>query len=269
MPVPPYDHPLNLLMQTVMTICLWSAAIAFVVLAVMYARRERSWFPLLIVAAVAFGSLIEPLYDIAYHLLWFIPGQWTLFTSFDLPQPIWVMSAYIVVFAGPALLLYPRIERGVSMSQLFRLAAITALTTAVFEIVAIQGGTYTYYGPHPLRVLEYPLWIAVLEAAQITTFTVVAVQLRARTRGEWPLLGLFVLFPANFCFSNLGAGFPGIVAINAPSPSPLLTTLAALLSIAFAATTLWLVALGSATLPQGAAAPVRLRTKNAALSRPA
>ncbi|NGY07033.1 hypothetical protein [Solimonas terrae] len=250
MPIPPYDHPLNLLMQTVMTVCLWSAAIAFVMLAVVRVRRERSWFALLIVAAVAFGSLIEPLYDIAYHLLWFVPGQWTLFTSFGLPQPIWVMSAYIVVFAGPALLLYPKIERGINLVQLFRLAGITALTTAAFEIIAIQGGTYMYYGPQPLRLFEYPLWIAVLEADQITTFTIVAVQLRARTRGELPLLGLFVLFPANFCFSNLGAGFPGLIAINTNSPSPLLIALAALLSVVFAAIALWLVALGSAAPPQ-------------------
>ena len=246
MPVPPYDHPLNLTMQTVMTVCLWALAAFFIGLATTRAWRERTWFPVLVVASVAFGSLIEPLYDIGYHLLWFVPGQWTLFTSFDLPQPVWVMSAYIVVFAGPTLFLYPSIARGVTVRQLFRMAAITAVTTAIFEIIAIQGGTYMYYGPHPLRAFEYPLWIAVLEASQITSFAVVAVQLRLRTQGELPLLGLFVLFPANFCFSNLGAGFPGIIAMNMVDPSPWLTTLAAVLSMGFAVTVLWLVALGSA-----------------------
>lgn len=245
MPVPPYDHPLNLTMQVVMTAGLWTLAVAFIVLAIVRSIRQKTWFPVIVVASVAFGSLIEPLYDIGYHLLWFVPGQWTLFTSFDLPQPIWVMSAYLVVFAGPALLLYPRIEQGVSVRQLFRMAAITAMTTAVFEIIAIQGGTYMYYGPHPFRLFEYPLWIAALEAAQITTFTVVAVQLRARTVGEWPLLGLFVLFPANFCFSNLGAGFPGIIAMNMIDPPALLVAVAALLSVIFAAIVIWLVALGS------------------------
>lgn len=245
MPVPPFEHPLNLMMQTVMTVGLWAGALGFLILAIIRSVRQKTWFPVLIVASVAFGSLIEPLFDISYHLLWFTPGQWTLFTSFDLPQPIWVMSAYIVVFAGPALLLYPKIEKGVSVRQLLRMAAITAVTTAVFEMIAIKGGTYMYYGPHPFRLFEYPLWIGVLEASQITTFVVVAVQLRARTSGEWPLLGLFVLFPANFCFSNLGAGFPAIIAINTADPSPLLVAAAAILSMAFAAAVIWLVALGS------------------------
>ena len=248
MPQPPYDHALNMTMQTVMTVALWSIAAGFIALAILRSLRQKTWFPIILVASVAFGSLIEPLYDISYHLLWFIPGQWTLFTSFDLPQPIWVMSAYIVVFAGPALMLCPKIEKGVSLPQLFRLAGITALTTAIFEIIAIQGGTYMYYGPHPFRLFEYPLWIAVLEACQITSFTIVAVQLRARTSGELPLLGLFVLFPANFCFSNLGAGFPGIIAMNMVDPPMVLVTAAAVLSMVFAAVVIWLVALGSQSL---------------------
>ncbi|MGH6892644.1 MAG: hypothetical protein ACREEP_10330 [Dongiaceae bacterium] len=242
MPTPPYTHPLNLLMQTVFTVTLWSLAAVLIVIAIRRSLRERSWFPILLVASVAFGSLIEPLYDIAYHLLWFIPGQWTLFTSFDLPQPVWVMSAYIVVFAGPALFLLPAMERGVTLPRLFRLAGITAVTTAVFEIAAIQCGTYMYYGSHPFRLFGYPLWIAFAEAAQIACFTIAALELRRRVRSEVGLLGLFVLFPANFCFTTLGAGFPGLIAINMVEPPLLFLSVAAALSTLFFVGSLWLVA---------------------------
>jgi len=249
MPVPPFDHPLNLAMQTFMTVALWSLALLIIGIALRRSIREKTWFPILIVASVAFGSLIEPLYDIAYHLLWFIPGQWTLFTSFDLPQPVWVMSAYIVVFAGPTIAIYPSVMRGISLPRIYRMAAITAVTTAIFETIAIQGGAYMYYGPHPFRFLGYPLWIAVMEAAQITSFALLAAQLRMRTQGELPLLGLFVLFPANFCFSTLGAGFPGLIVINMAEPSPWLMAIAASLSMAFAAAVLWLVTLGFPRAP--------------------
>lgn len=244
MPIPPFDHPLNLLMQTVVTYTLWPLSILILLIAIRRSLRERNPFSVIMVLAVAFGSLIEPLYDIAYHLLWFVPGQWTLFTSFDLPQPIWVMAAYIVVFAGPTLYLVPKLEKGITRTGLYRNAALTALTTAIFEITAINSGLYMYYGEHPFRVLEYPLWVAMLEAAQITCFAVSCVWLKKKVGAKpLPLLAVFVLFPANFCFTTLGAGFPGLIAINTDDPSPLLLYASTLLSVGFGAAALWIMSL--------------------------
>lgn len=247
MPTPPFDHPLNLLMQTIATVVLWPLAIMVFVIAVRRSIREKTLFHISLVLAVAFGSLLEPLYDISYHLLWFIPGQWTLFTSFDLPQPVWVMASYVVVFAGPALYLAPRLEDGISLTKLYQLAGFTALTTATFEIIAINSGLYMYYGEHPFRFLQYPLWIAIMEASQITCFAMACVWLRRRA-GQKPLvnLALFVLFPANFCFTTLGAGFPGVIIINTAEPSTVMLYIGALVSMTFAVLAIWM---GSLQLP--------------------
>ena len=243
MPVPPYDHPLNLTMQTVATVVLWAATALILGIAVRRSLRERTAFPVIVVLAVAAGSIIEPMYDIAYHLLWYIPGQWTLFTSFDLPQPVWVMPAYVVVFAGPTLFLYPRLERGMRRADLFKYAALTAFTTALFETIAINLDLYTYYGEHPFRLFDYPLWISAMEAAQITGFAVLATAFKRRVQGQVRLLGLFVLYPAHFAFALLGAGFPCLIAINAPNPSTWLIWGTGVLSIGFAVVSLWLVSL--------------------------
>ncbi len=245
MPTPPFDHPLNLLMQTVMTAVLWPLALLILMVAIRRSIREKTLFHVALVLAVAFGSLIEPLYDIAYHLLWFVPGQWTLFTSFDLPQPVWVMAAYVVVFAGPTLFLVPKLDAGiVTQGQLFRMAGMTAVTTAIFEITAINSGLYMYYGEHPFRFLEYPLWVAMLEASQITCFAVLCVWFRRKVAGrQWANLALFVLFPANFCFTTLGAGFPGLIVINMSEPPTWLLYASTMTSTAFGAVALWVVSL--------------------------
>lgn len=238
--VPPYGLELDTAMQTLATAVLWGGTILLLLYAVKMARDERSPFPVLLVVAVAIGSIIEPLYDIAYHLYWLDDGeQWTLFTGFGLPQPIWVMPAYVMVFGLPALLLYRRLAAGATLRFIFGFAALTACTTAIFEITAINLDLYKYYGEQPMQIAGYPLHIAFMEAAQITGFAVLAAVLELRATRNVHHLALFVIFPANFAFDTLGAGFPTIMAINTPDPQPVVMWATAFVSIAFAATALW------------------------------
>jgi hypothetical protein len=247
-PVPPYAHHLNLTMQTVATILLWTATLATLGWAGVLARRERTVFPVVLVLSVAAGSILEPIYDILYHLLWYTGGtvngdltghQWTLFTAFDLPQPVWVMPAYVMVFGLPALLMYRTLAQGATMARVFKMAALLVCTTAAFEITANNIDLYGYYGEAPMRLLKYPLWIAFMESAQITGFAVLCAVLSRRKTRELHCLALFALFPANFGFDVLGAGFPTLIAMNTQHPSTLLMWASSVLSIGFAATSLW------------------------------
>ena len=240
LPVPPYDLALNTTMQTVATVVLWAGTIALVAYAYRLARQERSFFPLLLVLAVATGSLIEPLYDIAYHLFWLDNGkQWTLFTAFGLPQPVWVMPAYVMVFALPALLLYRRLMAGAPVALAFKVGLVLSFTTAVFEIIAINLDLYTYYGEAPIRVFGYPLWIGFMEGGQIASYAVLAAVLRHRATLPVHGLALFMLFPANFAWDTLGAGFLTLMAINTPDPSTAVMWLTVPISVALSAASLW------------------------------
>lgn len=150
------------------------------------------------------------------------------------------MPAYVMVFGLPALLLYRRLAGGAGLDFIFKFAALTACTTAAFEITAINLDLYGYYGDAPMRVLSYPLWIAFMEAAQITGFAVLAATLKLRATRRRHSLALFVIFPANFAFDTLGAGFPTIITINSGTdPSTLVMWLTGFVSIGFAATALW------------------------------
>jgi hypothetical protein len=234
--VPPFDHELNLTTQAVLTDVSWGLTAVLLVIAIRMGVRERTPFYALVVLGALVGAFAEPLYDVAMLLYFYsTAGMWTHFTAFDIPQPIWTHSGYVVLYAAPAIYITRQIARDMMTRRtLYVFAAITLLESATFEIIGINGGLYSYWGPHAFRVFQYPLVIGVLEAAQVICLAVAASQLRARCTSQWQLLGLFVLFPCTFFMANFGAGWPTIVAAHLEHTSTLMVAAAAVLRICFA-----------------------------------
>jgi hypothetical protein len=234
--VPPIDHELNLTTQALLTDLSWGLTAVLLLIAIWMGVRERTPFYALMVLGALVGAFAEPLYDVAMMLYFYSThGMWTHFTAFDIPQPIWTHSGYVVLYAAPGIYIAHRIARGMMTRRtLFAWAGITLLESAAFEIVGINGGLYSYWGPHVLRIFQYPLVIGVLEAAQVICFAVAASQLRARCTAQWQLLGLFVLFPCTFFMANFGAGWPTIIAVHLERTSTPVVLVAAVISIFFA-----------------------------------
>jgi hypothetical protein len=235
--MPPLDHELNLTMQAILTDVSWALTAVLLVIAIWMGMRERTPFYALLVLGALVGAFAEPLYDVAMMLYFYsTPGMWTHFTAFDIPQPIWTHSGYVVLYAAPAVYITRQIARGMMTRRtLFVWAGITLLESAAFEIIGINGGLYSYWGPHVFRILQYPLVIGVLEAAQVIVFAVAASQLRARCTAQWQLLGLFVLFPCTFFMANFGAGWPMIIAVHLKHTSTAVIAAASVVSICLAA----------------------------------
>jgi hypothetical protein len=252
MSAPPLDHPLNLTMQAVLTLASWVITFAFVVEGARRGLKQRTPFFFLLVVAGGVGGLFEPLYDVGFKLLFYIPGQWTLFSAFGVPQPVWTISGYVTLFSGPAMLIADRIAAGLTREQLLRWFGLLIVTTTAFEMIGINGGVYAYWGPHAFRVLQYPLVVGVLEAAMVTTLGVAAAAYRSYAgAAPWRLAGLFPLFLVVFYGINFGLGAPTLVAIALDAPSPLLAQAASLLSIVAAGAAVWALSL---TLPSSRAA---------------
>ena len=235
--MPPIDHELNLTTQAILTDVSWGLTAVLLLIAIRMGVRERTPFYALMVLGALVGAFAEPLYDVAMMLYFYSThGMWTHFTAFDIPQPIWTHSGYVVLYAAPGVYIAHRIARGLMTRRtLFVWAGITLVESAAFEIVGINGGLYSYWGPHVLRIFQYPLVIGVLEAAQVICFAVAASQLRARSTSQWQLLGLFVLFPCTFFMANFGAGWPTIIAVHLKNTSTPVVLVATVLSICFAA----------------------------------
>ena len=251
--MPPIDHELNLTTQAILTDASWALTAVLLVIAIRMGVRERTPFYALMVLGALVGAFAEPLYDVAMMLYFYSThGMWTHFTAFDIPQPIWTHSGYVVLYAAPGVYIAHRIARGLMTRRtLFVWAGITLLESAAFEMIGINGGLYSYWGPHVLRIFQYPLVIGVLEAAQVICFAVAASQLRARSTSQWQLLGLFVLFPCTFFMANFGAGWPTIIAVHLKNTSTPIVLVAAVLSICFAAV---LVRAAASFLPAQSAA---------------
>ena len=250
--MPPIDHPLNLTTQAILTDLSWALTAVLLVIAIRMGVRQRTPFYALLVMAALVGAFAEPLYDVAMMLYFYsTPGMWTHFTAFDIPQPIWTHSGYVVLYAAPAIYIAHQIARRMMTHRaLFVWAGITLIESAAFEIIGINGGLYSYWGPHVFRIFQYPLVIGVLEAAQVIVFAVAASQLRARCTAQWQLLGLFVLFPCTFFMANFGAGWPTIIAVHLEHTSTALIAAATVASIGLA---VMLVRMSASFLPQGAA----------------
>ena len=250
--MPPIDHPLNLTTQAILTDLSWALTAVLLVIAIRMGVRQRTPFYAVLVSAALVGAFAEPLYDVAMMLYFYsTPGMWTHFTAFDIPQPIWTHSGYVVLYAAPAIYIAHQIaRRTMTHRTLFVWAGITLIESAVFEIIGINGGLYSYWGPHVFRIFQYPLVIGVLEAAQVIVFALAASQLRSRCTNQWQLLGLFVLFPCTFFMANFGAGWPTIIAVHLKHTSTPVIAAASVVSIGLA---VMLVRMSASFLPQGAA----------------
>jgi hypothetical protein len=210
----------NELAQSIIAPLTWIAAAAIVVVAYRMCRRRGDWLPLAMVAAAAINSLNEPLFDKLFHLYWYEEGQWTLFETYGYPQPVWVMSAYIIYFCVPGLvILHMLTTKGASREFVFKAALATAVWGTVFESIAIKIGLYTYFGEHPFRLLgDYPFWLGEMEAAHIAIWAMLLAAFAPLLTGARALLAI-PAFALSFCTVMYGAGGMALAAINVSDPS--------------------------------------------------
>lgn len=265
--MPPVDHPLNLTAQAILTYASWGLTAVLLVVAIRMGRREQTVFYPLIVVAALIGAFAEPLYDVAMMLYFYsTEGMWTHFTAFDIPQPVWTHSGYVVLYAAAALYITRAIWQGtLTRGKFIAFAGMELAMSCVFEMFGINAGAYSYWGPHVLRIFNYPLAIGVLEAAQVICFAVLASQLRARATAPWHLLGLIVLFPFTFFGANFGAGWPMIIALHAEHTSTALVTAGTVASIGLAVA---LVALAAGLMPKASAGGAEHGAGGAGQQRP-
>jgi hypothetical protein len=270
MPTTPIDvvhHHLNFAGQNVLSYGSWVLTAALLVVAIRLGRKENGspFYGLLILAAMV-AAFAEPLYDVAFSLYFYsTKGMHHTITAFGVPQPVWAYSGYAVLYAAPAIYINRKLQQGkLDRAGLVPVAGVILLMSCAFEMIGINVGTYTYWGPHVLRIFKYPLVIGVLETAQVVCFSVAAAELRKRSRSPLNLLALLAIFPVTFFGANFGAGSAVIIGIHLGNPSTAIVTVLTLVSIGCAGL---LIRLAASFLPaaQPAAHPVQ-RTRPQAVS---
>ena len=225
----------NHMAQAVIAPLTWIAAAVIVVIAYRMSRRRGNYLPLAMVLAAAVNSLNEPLFDKVFHLYWYSPGQWRLFSTYGYPQPVWVMSAYVMYYCVPGLYMFHRLERGASREWAFKATLVTALYGATFESTAIAIGLYTYFGPHAFRLVgHYPFWLGLMEASHIVIWAMLLAAF-SRVMTGWRVLLAVPAFALSFSTVMYGAGGAGLASINVVNPPTTLLYVGAVGSLLLAA----------------------------------
>jgi hypothetical protein len=260
------NHHLNHTGQDVLTVASWGLTVVLLVVTIYMGRKERTPFYVLIVLAAMVGAFTESLYDTAFSLYFYSNhGIQTFYTAFGVPQPVWTHSGYAVLYAAPCVFIAQRIHKGrLRAEALYTWAGVELLMSCVFEITGINIGTYTYWGPHVLRIFHYPLVIGVLEAAQVVWFAVAASLLRRWASSPWAMLGLFVVFPCTFFLANFGAGSAVIIGIHLQHTTRIAVCLTTLLSMLFAVV---LVRFEAAAIPPARTVPSDAPTPHTGIAK--
>jgi hypothetical protein len=209
--------PVNPLGQLLETVGCYGAALVLFAVAI-----RRSWrgqylgLGCLLGAAVL--SLGEAIYDKVYHLVFYTEGQWTFWTALGVPQPVWVIAAYVLAYGCGGWWVAERVSRGgVTRRALAMMTAWIWLACTIFETAAFHLGAYEYFGDQPLRVLGFPWWITMANAAFIVSTGIAVGGLQPilrNTRAAVQVVLPAVLYPVAFCGITYGTSFAAVDVLN-------------------------------------------------------
>jgi len=158
-PQPPVDMPVPATPQAVITIVLAVVCAAVLVVGLVLWRRTGS--PLMLMAALGgtLASVNEPVMDILARV-WFADagGQWSAFTTYGRPIPIWLPMAYFAFFGAAPYFLAMFLRGRADMRRWWIAVSVPAVLNILLETPLLVAGLYVYYGYQPFTLLGFPLY---------------------------------------------------------------------------------------------------------------
>jgi len=234
MPRPPLETLANQTVSLVLLVVLAVLVATAVLFAARAVRRENNWLPLLLIAGGSLAIVWEPVVDILGACWHPAIGQWTLFTAFDRPMPVWLGLAYPWYFGAQTALIWYALSRGkLRPVMLWPWWVAMIVSDIVLETVGLHFDGWIYYGQQPLVFLKFPLWWAATNSVGVLLAAVVTWKIEAYLRGPRTLLALLIPI-ATYAAANGAVAVPAFVAINAPV-SPLVTQLCGVLCFVLSA----------------------------------
>jgi len=211
---PPFDLVMPATAQTV-----WEMISAAILLYTLYyfarqSRKEQSWFPMLFWLGTIPLTFAEPLFDVGMTCFYPHVGQHAVFELFGRSMPLFLVFCYLGGIAPVMYAVALRIEQGAGTAFIWKVFVIMGAGTAVYEIITINLGLWTYYSPaHPLRVFNYPLGIGIENGAAFLLTAFAVVKIRPMLKGGQQWLAALIL-PIVFVMGEFAAGWPYFSVIN-------------------------------------------------------
>lgn len=246
------DYAVDPTMQWIATIATFIAAVVTLVIVGRMCVRDRIVWPLYVLVGGTATCLLEPLFDHLYGLWFPTIGQWTLFVTYGVHEPVWLPAAYLTVYGGFAIWCARALERAPTLRTVWRCYWALVAIALVAEIGYVHVlGVYSYQDSQPFMVLGYPLFLGFVNSMSALIAGIVIYTLVPRLRG-WSAASLMTIPPMAFGVDAVGSGFLYLALRHSEDPSPVLLHLGALTVVAGGALTVRLLAM---LLPGVAPAP--------------
>lgn len=211
-----------------LTFTLACAAVVVIGLVAMLAHWRRSGSP--VGALVLLGGMLaciqEPMVDTLGNM-YIPPSHYTLFTTYGREMPWFAPFGYGLYFGIPMFLYIRAAQRGAGRAYFQKLFAGSFALELVFELIAVNGNFYTYYGEQPFRFFELPLhWMTLNMAA--AWVAAAAVYKALPHLAGWRMAAVPLITLCCVTCSYYAQGWPIFSALHASTPSPVLSGVASL-----------------------------------------
>lgn len=157
----PLDMPVNLALQTTLTISQFIIAAVVTVIVAMLSSKETRGVNLFLLVGASGCFLLEAFADNLLMIWHPTPGQWSIFHAYGHYVPVWVMPTLYWAFGGQAVWALAWMRRGVPRATLWKLYCFFVFTDLLFELPPLWQDVYVYYGDQPLAwppVLALPMY---------------------------------------------------------------------------------------------------------------
>lgn len=247
-PSPAVDSVVDPTGQAIATYGTFAIALVALVLVGRMCVRERIGWPLLVLLGGTVTCLLEPLFDHLYGLWFPSIGQWTLFVTYGIHEPVWLPAAYLVVYGALAVGAARYLTKNPTQRSVWRLYAGLVVVALVAEIGYVNVlGVYNYQDNQPFVFLGYPLFLGFVNSMSALIAGLAIYRLVPLLRGHARLTLMFIP-PLAFGVDAVGSGFLYLALRHSADPPMWLVHIAALTVVAGGALTVHLLAM---LLPDG------------------
>lgn len=237
------DSPVPLTAQMIATWVTLAIAVTTTAAVIRYCAKHKLWWPMIVVVSGLITCLQEPLYDHLYGLWFKEQGQVNAFTTYGIHVPLWLPIIYVAYYGCGTVWYWHQIEHGATMRRIMVYFAIEVFLAGMAEQFYINvAGLYNYQTNQPFYVLNYPIFVAVVNGVPPTLAAIILYRLVPLLK-DWQKLLLLPVVPIAFATNSFGSCWLYISARHAtPAVSQFVLHLAALSAVVGSVLTIWVAA---------------------------
>lgn len=238
-PQPPVTMSADRTAEWAFTIVGYLTLIPVIVYAVYRLARHRDAVLTLCLIGAGLSVVLEPILSVLVHL-WYPDkgGLAYLFSTFGRRIPAsYMLPFYMSFMGGFSYLLCRMFQTRTPAKVVYRLLAAVFVAGVALETFATGIDVYAYYGYHPLRLVNYPLWYAPINVVYATA-PAAALYMALPYLTGWRKLGIVPLVPMVYGGAITATMWPAASVLNSEASRGLIW-LGCLVSSGLCLLTVW------------------------------